>query len=944
LNAHAQPCSSTQFSKTYTFEGSGGGQFFDRIAGTNKFYFGGIRNYNMVMSTADNNGNQLWSKQYKFDQARFYSLTDNATIDSTGNYFINIDANCIGLLDANGDPIIAREMEVPSQNVYGVGMGILPGNKKVILLDDQSSYGRGYMLLCLSEDLTSVIWNKHFSGGEMYFGNLTIYDNKIFVPGSWQNKGTLLCFDGATGNLLLQKTFTVDNKQTSLEKIYPYKDGYIVQAKYYRGDPNHHLIFRLNKNFEVLNLYRFLNIRGDGVIVLAVDSSGSFHGAWASGFGENRFFMSTNDSILWSHANNPYGLTWPRKLLITNEGLVLFSSGSWENVGQGYYSALALIRSDGNGRFANCPSYQKTVQITPINYTTGISTIEAKDTSLITLLPASITTTDNNYDVAQICQATSRCDALKLYGNKFMCNNATAIFTAKRNTGCFTPVNWSITGGKCSYQQLNDSTLSVQFLQPGNYTLKSTLKTCNQIGDSIQVQVALSSQLVDLGSDTTICPGNSLLLNAGAGYSSYLWQDGSTDSTYRAAQTGTYHVTVTDDCGNVGRDSLTLGPQPPISLSVGADRIKCNDDTIHIAAPPGFMNYQWSPDYEISSTTTQHILVNPKTDTFYVLRAEKLPGCFASDTVRITVNKSATIDLGPDLNLCDGNNITFRVYGNFTSYQWNTGDNSNQITVSQPGQYSVVATTDQGCSSHDSIEVLNIVPNPVVNLDQNDNRLCRGSIITLDAGNFSTYLWNNGTTERTLVVKDTGIYSVTVTDFNGCSGSNMVAINTLLDSPADFLPRDTAICSYETIQIKPDKSYESYLWSTNSSSQEISISQAGIYYLEVTDQNNCSGTDTINVRHKDCMKGCYVPGAFTPNGDGKNDRLRPLLFGNVVRYKFTVFNRSGRIVFQTTNPSTTWDGSYTGSQEISNAYVWTCIYQFEGETEQFATGTVIVIR
>jgi gliding motility-associated-like protein len=328
----------------------------------------------------------------------------------------------------------------------------------------------------------------------------------------------------------------------------------------------------------------------------------------------------------------------------------------------------------------------------------------------------------------------------------------------------------------------------------------------------------------------------------------------------------------------------------------------------------------------------------------YVLSAETSPGCFTADTVRITVNISPSIELGPDLNLCDGDNITFSVGENFASYQWNLGDTSNKITVNQPGQYSVVATTEKGCSSYDTVTVLNIVPNPVVNLDQNNNRLCRGSIINLDAGNFSTYLWNDGSTERTLAVQDTGFYSVTVTDNNGCSGYNTIAITILLNSPSDFLPADTTICSNETLRLKPERSYESYLWNTNSTSEAITVSQAGIYILQVTDQNNCTGKDTINVKQKDCMKGCYVPGAFTPNGDGKNDRLRPLLFGNVIRYRFTVYDRSGRIVFQSSNLSDAWDGTYVGSQQVSNAYVWTCTYQFEGEAEQSATGTVIVIR
>src|SRR5258706_7546293 len=109
--------------------------------------------------------------------------------------------------------------------------------------------------------------------------------------------------------------------------------------------------------------------------------------------------------------------------------------------------------------------------------------------------------------------------------------------------------------------------------------------------------------------------------------------------------------------------------------------------------------------------------------------------------------------------------------------------------------------------------------------------------------------------------------------------------------------------------IMTNGSYSSYLWNNNATTPSITISQPGAYWLQVKDGNNCAGRDSILVNPKNCMEGFYIPTAFTPNNDGKNDVFRPMLFGNVIKYKFIIYNRWGEIVFQTSNLNKGWDGN-----------------------------------
>ena len=98
------------------------------------------------------------------------------------------------------------------------------------------------------------------------------------------------------------------------------------------------------------------------------------------------------------------------------------------------------------------------------------------------------------------------------------------------------------------------------------------------------------------------------------------------------------------------------------------------------------------------------------------------------------------------------------------------------------------------------------------------------------------------------------------------------------------------------------------------------------------------------VNPKKCMKGLYVTSGFNTNGDGKNDVLKPFLFGNVKKYEFRIFNRWGETVFATKDLNAGWNGLYKGVPQDANVFIWSCRYQLEGEEEKTGRGTVVLIR
>jgi hypothetical protein len=102
------------------------------------------------------------------------------------------------------------------------------------------------------------------------------------------------------------------------------------------------------------------------------------------------------------------------------------------------------------------------------------------------------------------------------------------------------------------------------------------------------------------------------------------------------------------------------------------------------------------------------VVVNPLVDTSYHVTAEKTPGCFAYDTVKITVNQSPPINLGADKRFCLGDSTVFSAGTGFQSYGWNSGQTTPQIVVKVVGQYSVVGTTGEGCKSYDTVKVISV--------------------------------------------------------------------------------------------------------------------------------------------------------------------------------------------------------------------------------------------
>lgn len=349
---------------------------------------------------------------------------------------------------------------------------------------------------------------------------------------------------------------------------------------------------------------------------------------------------------------------------------------------------------------------------------------------------------------------------------------------------------------------------------------------------------------VDLGNDTSICPGASatITLDAGSQGANYSWNTGASSQTITIDTGMTYSVTVTGANGCTASDTIIvqngINPTPvlPQALSI------CLGDIDTLDAGNAGSTYSWN-----SGENTQKLGV--QTAGTYNVSITSATGCTIKDSSTVVVHALPVVNLGTDTALCPGDNVTLNAgnSGAGNVFQWNTAATTQTISASDSGIYSVVVTNAYGCQKSDSIH---IATNPVpVNVLPDTTNWCTGTTPDLDAGNTgSSYAWNTGEITQTVPVNDSGSYTVAITNTYGCS---IIAATEVIvrQTPIVTLRTDTSICNGASITLDAGTqlSGSSYEWSNGDTTQTTQAFGGGSYTATVTNQYGCSSSDDVNI-------------------------------------------------------------------------------------------------
>jgi gliding motility-associated-like protein len=271
-----------------------------------------------------------------------------------------------------------------------------------------------------------------------------------------------------------------------------------------------------------------------------------------------------------------------------------------------------------------------------------------------------------------------------------------------KNAACLTGIQFDYDHTRFQMIASADSLALFLPLMKGQSVITAILETdCGVFKDSVNVNFNPADSL-KLGSDTTLCGVNNILLQAPANYASYRWSDGSTATSMTVSQAGTYMVTVNDFCSKEYSDTINVFEKSVVPFEIGADRTVCSNATIDLRSPDGFSDYRWVTRDIVFPQ--QEMITNARASEKYVATATYGVGCIASDTINIVVD-AAKLSLGSDTNICKGKTFLLNAGGEFVSYRWGNGANSASINVEKTGTYTVEALSRGGCYLQDTINV-----------------------------------------------------------------------------------------------------------------------------------------------------------------------------------------------------------------------------------------------
>jgi gliding motility-associated-like protein len=473
-----------------------------------------------------------------------------------------------------------------------------------------------------------------------------------------------------------------------------------------------------------------------------------------------------------------------------------------------------------------------------------------------------------------------------------------------------------------------ETSSSIVVRNSGDYWVRVNNSLCTA-ADTIKVTF-YPKPVINLGIDTSLCEGQKLVLRTGIANAKYLWSNGSAADTLLVSQPGLYWAQVTRN-GCSSRDSIMVNYKTLPPLNLGKDTSICVNATLLLnATNPTIIQYTWHDN----SNQPTYLVQQPGT---YSVTVRGSNGCFNKDSIAVQHTALPSFTLGKDTSLCEQQTILLSPNLSNAQYNWNTGSIANSIVVSQPGWY-WVDVKQNGCAKRDSIQVL-YKPLPIVNLGI-DTTLCEGASKQLNAFNANaTYLWQDNSTNSTLLTSQPGKYYVTV-NLQGCKSSDSIQVNYQY-KPVFSLGADRQLCTGQQLQLDPVIRSGNFSWQNGSTFPVQTVTQPGTYQLTVTNQCG-SKTDEVNIVKGLCR--LVMPNAFTPNNDRTNNLFRVKNPEYIKTFSMTVYNRWGQIIFQTTDPYKGWDGTYKNLPQPVGNYLWLIsLTDFDGNKES-AKGNVLLLR
>ena len=424
-------------------------------------------------------------------------------------------------------------------------------------------------------------------------------------------------------------------------------------------------------------------------------------------------------------------------------------------------------------------------------------------------------------------------------------NSANLSATANGGIGPFT-YNWNPGGGTGSPVAVSPTVTTTYIVTVSDYCASSAT-------NNVTITVNPIPTIITTATPAATCVGQSTALTC-SGAATYIWMPGSLTGTpvnVSPTSTTTYSVTGTSasGCTSTSSVTVTVNPSPIVTATALPASLCLGQSTVLTGA--GANTYSWMPG-SLSGTTVN---VTPATTTTYSVTGNSVAGCTSTGSVTVTINSNASIAVTAlPATICLGQSTVLTGAGANT-YSWMPGSLSGttiNVTPATTTTYSVTGTTSTGCSGTTSLTV-SVNPIPIITASALPANICNGQSTSLTGAGANTYSWMPGSLSGTTVnvtPASTMTYSVTGTSAAGCTSTSSIVV-TINASPNTTATSSDEHCGHADGTANANASGGlvpySYIWSNNSTANNLTGLTGNNYSVTVTDNNGCSASSSVSL-------------------------------------------------------------------------------------------------
>lgn len=286
------------------------------------------------------------------------------------------------------------------------------------------------------------------------------------------------------------------------------------------------------------------------------------------------------------------------------------------------------------------------------------------------------------------------------------------------------------------------------------------------------------------------------------------------------------------------------------------------------------------PDTGVNNMSTEDETIHVFSDigTFDVTLHFYIDGNETLYDHEITIYEQPNVDLGNDIEMCQGESVELSSgYPNMENL-WNNGETSESIFVGSTGDF-WVQVDNNGCIHSDTVHIEVI---PYASIDVGEWIVtCEDDPITLtaDVDGIEDVVWNTGATTLEIVVNQSGYYWAS--GENDCFSASDSILVEFIDVPQTFLQSDAQLCEGDSLPVNINYPNWDVEWDNGSSANPLVITEEGTYTATIS-YGDCEATDEITVEFSDyvALDNLLLPNVFTPNEDDRNTEFRPFLANN----------------------------------------------------------------